>query len=723
MFVYASSLADDNDGSDKKIGAKTEKDSAKSIKSTNSRNNSPNTKSTTSKSSTSKSKAKNKKEKDDFSEKIPDDAESLLKNAKDFDFNDEEDENVVASEFELTRMPRNALISGIRGCGKSHLMMGVAAFLTARNMSDVYKIVCIGDARSWAVSENPVAFFSLEVMMAFRASSERQEVHSKDPSEVFFEEGPYHPPGIFIFFEDLKRWMEVVGRRAALRKDLKLVIFVDQLEELYAPGNASLPNIKMAVSIFEMLISLEYPIIIASLIPSPQTFSMLPKALKDPSAFAEMKMPAVLTYSDFDMFAEVFEASRRFTNDEDPLMHDLRMWTGGVPAQVAKFFSICSTGNNSSSSSNNNTTTTTTTTSTSTSTTTGTSTNSSINVAAKLVKYRAERAKAFSDLVASAVAKMDRLPRMHFLLQICRMILHIPSDDPQLSPGAAINGLESLFLPSALQKFYHPSEGIVAYRHIPTAVSPAAHFAFFDRKVLSRIAGKWEQVLEAVLGSTLNSPNVCEESKRRVSKFYAQFRLLLLSFDEDLSAKEPLDQSSPSEGSIHSFNFAGVNHFGTPIKFTLNTKNGLRRVIFAGLSPTPILIPSGKTSPNANLPLLFVPGRTDFCFYDLFLVIPADKTLYAITTCPFALMSGEAKGINSISSNNSSSSSSNNNNTNNASSNNIGTFNTVTNAPLTPITLLDMWSKDLKDAGYPKYSIKPVYIPSTDLISQLAHKK
>jgi hypothetical protein len=584
------------------------------------------------------------------------------------------DEYQMKSEFSLTKSPNNALITGIRGCGKSHLVMTAAAFLTARNVSDLYRIVCIGDCRSWAQSDNPVAYFSLELMMAFRTASERS-VPNASPLRPSFgtgiEGGDYNPPGIFVIFDDLRSWMEAVGRRQAIHQDLKLVIFIDQLEELYAPVSSSSPSAKMAARIFELLISLKYPILITSLIPSPLTLSALPSAVRDPSLFAEMRMPAVLTYTDFDMFVEVFEASRKFSSEDDPLMHDLRMWTGAVPAQIAKFFSSNTTSANG---------------------------NNSINVASRLVKYRTERSKAFSDLITSAVGKMDRLPRMHFLLQVCRMILHIPSEDPQLSPGAAINGLESLFIPAALQKFYHPEEGIVAYRHIPTAVSPAAHYTLCDRKLLAKLAAKWEQVFEAVLSSTLASQNVCLESKRRVIRFYAQFKLFSISFDEELSNNSTPHTCNSAEPPV-SYSFAGVNQFNDRVKVSVTSSAPLRRVIFAGLSPTPILIPSGKNSPNLLAPLVFIPGRTDFCFYDFFLAVPTEKTLYAITTCPFeTMMDAGQNGSSSASS---------------------SSFNTATNAPLNPFTILEMWSKDIKDAGYSKFTIKSVFVEPNDLLAQL----
>lgn len=624
-------------------------------------------------------KGKSKKNStDQFSKNVPVNAENLLKTAESLEFDNESGNSSSApptSEFALTQSPNNALITGIRGCGKSHLIMTAAAFLTARNMSDLYRIVCIGDCRAWAQSDNPVAYFSLELMMAFRTAAERSSSASTfaeaKTGSTRVEDGNYNPPGIFISFDDLKNWMEAVGRRQSIHNDLKMIIFIDQIEELYPPVSSNSSNARLAAKIFELLISLKYPILITSLIPSPHTLNAIPQAVRDPAVFAEMRMPAVLTYSDFDMFVEVFEASRKFTSEDDPLMHDLRMWTGGVPAQIAKFF-----------------------------TNTNSSPNSALNIASRLVKYRAERMRAFSDLVLSAVAKMERLPRMHFLLQICRMILHIPSDDPQLSPGAAINGLESLFLPAALQKFYHPEEGIVAYRHIPTAVSPAAHFTLSDRRLLGKLAAKWEQVLEAVLASTLNSQNVCAESKRRVIKFYAQFRLFLVSIDEELTGATVAEKPE----TILNFSFSGQNQFNDRVTFKFSSAC-LRRVIFAGLSPTPILIPSGKTSPNAASPLVFIPGRTDFCFYDLFVAIPAEKTLYAVTTCPFDVMLNAGYSGNS-----------------NGSNNNSGpgpTVNTATNAPLTPFTLLEMWSKDLKDAGYNKYQIKSVYIPPTDLLIQI----
>lgn len=659
MFVYASSV---NEAEAKE---KAKNDSKTSGKSGSAKSGPKNTKNKDSKDTKS---AKTTNAKNDAN-KIPE----CLDHEDNFS-------GAARNEFSLTQSPSNALITGIRGCGKSHLIMTSAAFLTARNMSEVYRIVCIGDCRAWAQSDNPVAYFSLELMMAFRTAAERGI--SANILETLagiginragqsVDDGNYIPPGIFTCFNDFKSWMEAVGRRQEKHNDLKLIVFIDQLEELYAPVSSGSANSKLAAKIFELLVALKYPVLIASLIPSPQTMTALPVQVRDPAVFAEMRMPAVLTYSDFDMFVEVFEASRRFTTEDDPLMHDLRMWTGAVPAQVAKFFTAPLN-----------------------------TTPPTLNIASRLVKYRTERSRAFTDLVLSAVAKMDRLPRMHFLLQICRMILHIPSDDPQLSPGAAINGLESLFLPAALQKFYHPAEGIVAYRHIPTAVSPAAHFTLCDRKLLAKLAAKWEQVLEAVLASTLNSQNVCEESKRRVIKFYAQFKLFCVSFDEELkdAVKHTADPESTPPTTL---SFSGKNQFNDSVSFKLSTACP-RRVIFAGLSPTPILIPSAKSSPNVGQPLLFIPGRTDFCFYDFFVALPAEKTLYAVTTCPFDTMMGTGNA-NTNSSINSS-------------------FNTVTNAPLTPFTLLEMWAKDLKDAGYNKFTIKSLYIPPNDLLNQVKIK-
>lgn len=670
MFVYASSVSEAEAIKAKSTAGASGGNKAESTNNNN--NNTNNNPSTSTAKSTSKVR-KGKKNKNSFDEKVPVDAETLLKQADSLEFDGNDSPEPVQSEFALTQSPNNALITGIRGCGKSHLIMTSAAFLTARNMNDYYRIVCIGDCRAWAQSDNPVAYFSLELMMAFRTAAERNagnvgagilESAMRAQKGLGVEQGNYAPPGIFTSFADLRSWMEAVGKRTAVHNDLKLVIFIDQLEELYAPVSSNTTNARLAAKIFELLISLKYPILIASLIPSPQTMAALPVAVKDRSLFAEMRMPAVLTYSDFDMFVEVFEASRKFTNEDDPLMHDLRMWTGAVPAQIAKFFTGPFNTNP-----------------------------PGLNIASRLVKYRAERTRAFSDLVLSAVAKMDRLPRMHFLLQICRMILHIPSDDPQLSPGAAINGLESLFLPAALQKFYHPEEGIVAYRHIPTAVSPSAHYTLCDKKLLSKLAAKWEQVLDAVLSSTLNSQNVCEESKRRVIKFYAQFRMFLVSFDEEL--KDAVKYSDET-GAVN-MSLVGTNQFNDKVNIKISS-NCLRRVIFAGLSPTPILIPSGKTSPNASNPVVFIPGRTDFCFYDFFIAVQSERTLYAVTTCPFEKMMNT--GDNSQGGGN-------------------NTFNTATNAPLTPFTLLEMWAKDLKDAGYNKYSIKSVYIAPNELLTQI----
>ncbi len=565
---------------------------------------------------------------------------------------------------EFMHSPRNALITGIRGCGKSHLLMTTCAFLTPRTSKDRHRNVCLGDCRAWAQSENPTAFFCMELMMAFRMAPQaekKNKIAAAQGKPRGIDEGNYTPPAIFSKFEDLKAWMEAVGKRVAAHDDLRLTVFVDQLEDLYGPVVA--PGATEAAKIFELLISLKFPIIVATVVPNPAVLSRLPAAVKDASCFAQMKMPAILNYTEFDLFAEVFEASRKLTDDDDPVMHDLRMWTGGVAAQIAKFFTSTGTG----------------------------------SVAHRLVKYRTDRTKAFSELLFSALSKMDRLPKMHLLLQLIRMILHIPSDDPSLSPGAAVNGLESLFIPAAIQRFYHPREGIVHYRHIPTAVSPAAHYALCEPRVLGRITPKWEQVMEAVLTSTLNSKNVCSESKRRIVHFFSQFRLFQMCFDQGLPISSKA--TTPAAATISSvpystieFCFSGVNQYNNRVEFSLPAQQPMRRVIFAGLSPSPILISSGRSETAfAGAPIVFIPGRTDFCFYDVLVAVPADRCLYAITTIPF-----KDNGTDTLI-----------------------TVNTLNNAPLTPFTLLEMWLKDLKDAGYNKFSAKAIYIEPFELLSQL----
>lgn len=583
-----------------------------------------------------------------------------------------ESAEATATELVLPQYaPTNALITGVRGCGKSHLLTIAAAFLTARNTSDLYRVVSISDCRAWMQSENPVTFFTLELLAAFhRPGTEVLRLVPSDSMatanvDVLHEANPYAPPVLFSSFERLRRWMEAVGRRLAVHADMRLVIFVDQLEELYVP--TAPPKAKLAAQIFELLVQLRFPVLIATVIPSPQAMRGLPPVVRDPTRFAEMKMPAILSCDDFDLFLELFAMNGEGGGDavdQDMLLHDLRMWTGGIPGQIAKFFA--STGEM------------------------WEDTND------RIMNYRRSRYMAFYDLLATTVGKLEKLPRMHLLLQICRMILHMPTNDPHLSASAASAGLESLFLPAALQKFYHLDEVFVVYRHIPTAITPAVHYALADTKLLAMISSKWSQVLEALLAATLNSPDICEESKRRTVRFYAQFRLFSAAFDEEMDRPEAvpisIDGVSRARGaSPVEFVLRGITQYNHPFSLTL-VSGKIRRVIFAGLSPVPSLIPPGRNgSSHAGDPILFIPGRTDYCFYDFFVAVPAERTLYAISTLHFA-------PDDSIL---------------------TSTFNTATNAPLTPFTLLEMWCKDLKDAGYPRFTAKFCFINSRELLTQL----
>jgi len=575
-------------------------------------------------------------------------------------------------------MPMNAIITGVRGCGKSHLMMTAAAFLTARNTTDLYKIMCISDCRSWIQSENPVTFFTMELMVAFQNNCKHRALDGDEatrPKGKTLSDGNYAPPTMFSEFEDLRRWMEAVGTRIAERDDLRLVIFIDQLEEVYSliSSNTGNPNATLIAKMVDLLISLQYPILIVSLIPINLS---LPAAFRDRKKFAEMKMPASITYTDFDMFVELFECSKRLSDEDDSLLHDLRYWSGGIPAQITKFFtSTTLTEANSGSSASNR----------------GLNSYEGANcVASRLVRYRAERAKAFQDLVISAAGKIDRLPRMHLLLQIFRMLLHIPTDDPNISAPASATGLESLFVPAALQKFFHPIEGIIAYRHIPTAVTPAAYYAMADERFLVRMAPKWGQVLEALVASIMNSKCVCSESKRRIVKFYAQLKLFQLSVDEPLYEKS----QAPIQGKTLKLSISGITQFNDPFTINLEGLTHLRRVIFAGLSPTPCLIPSATKSCSllpATSPILFIPGRTDYPFYDFLLAMPSERCLYAISTIPYHVASKHC----------------------------ASTINTATNTPLNAPTLLEMLCKDLKDAGYLRFTSKYCYVAPQDLLKQL----
>jgi hypothetical protein len=310
-----------------------------------------------------------------------------------------------------------------------------------------------------------------------------------------------------------------------------------------------------------------------------------------------------------------------------------------------------------------------------------------VEVVTRLEAFRSENIERTVQKLQGIISKLDRVQRVALLLVIFRMILHLPADAATSSVNLP-QEIRSLFLPSVVQKFYHPRDSVAYCLHIPTAVNMCVHLAFCGSLILNKLAEKPFQVMDKLVASIMDSRTVCSESKRRLIRFYAHHRLTL---GDRIKVSGLTDFDKPMEvdtGKVFvCHHFAGL----TPAKDIVAWL--LAQAILAS-DPSSV---SSYSDIGKAVPIVFIPGRTDYCFFDYFVFNTTLKRFFAVSTAATPSDWQKSASVKS-------------------STGMAQQQQRSRDTLITPSSLMEMWSRVLGDVLPVKFTTHCVSVKATDLL-------
>lgn len=545
----------------------------------------------------------------------------------------------------ITGKAPHVLLCGMPGCGKSFLMASVSALLGAgpnmpqlpqmHYLSADYRSVYIGDCRRWLESDDPLTYFRMELLAGFR--DESTDIHVEDHhSEEHL--GCLVCVEPFTRVEQVRHFMERCCQWIKkYHPDSLFVFFIDQAEELIGKQH-SIP-----FQIIQQLLDIKMPLMVFAV----TTCCAASFPFKGHCGVS-IDVPYRVTSQEFAKHVEVHSGMEEKLYKEASWWKDMRLWTSSIPCEIRDLVKMPGP-----------------------------------SVPARLQAYRrAVTNKVNSQLVG--IGRLDGRQRNVLLIMLFAIVLRVPVDMSGefnianiLALGPAIT---NLMLLNCLQTFYHTSDGIITMKDVPAAISMAVHLALCSTNTLSSIIRTWPTLFENVVHAMMQSKLLCVEAKRRMSRFYTHAKLLWGRQDWQM------DGSTEMNEALH-------------IRFRQP-----RVVLFAGQTPMSAFI--APNTPDAEHhgvlgngdydAVVFLPGRTSYWFFDLFILVPEERKLYAITTS--AVVGTWLKELQTR----------------------VGPMQLQQQRDdglLTPIILLDHWRDALKRAGLAKYTVKCCLMKTMDLMA------
>lgn len=600
----------------------------------------------------------------------------------------------LEERVEGARRSPHLLLRGVPGAGKSFLLASTAGLLAAASAAqarpalsingDDYRCVLIGDCRRWLESEDPLQYFRLEVLAAFAADAAVEPGASVgDPHSAPGHAGCMVCVRPFTCVADAKALLErLCGWVRAHCPDTWLLVFLDQTEELLRGPADSVPR-----QLVELLVAARLPVLVMAqggTAPCPWPVG------------STLTVPFRMGQAEFTRHMEVLLASRpedRLWGREVSLWKDVRLWSGGNPGETAALISV------------------------------KLAVGSADSHPSSLLHRIAEHSRVTSRRLHALVTQQRRLgearQRNTLIIALFAMILRVPLDWSDKFNVKELRELDpeiaALLQTDCLQTFYHPTDGTIAVRSIPTAVSLAQHLALMSPSLLASVARGWEALFETVVNAMAGSKQLCAEAKRRFARFYLHAKLIWRR-----------QQPGPEGSSSPPLVWSGRSELGDEVTVKVSRP---RVIVFAGqvpsqyhfmsgpmllglkadssnpaealLTPDPAIDPlvmTTTTAGGADAPydsVVFLPGRTAYPFFDAFVLLPAERRLYALSSAPVVgswlkelglrvppaqLQAHKEEGL------------------------------------LTPLLVLEAWREALRKAGLPKITAKLCLMRPTDMM-------
>ena len=564
-------------------------------------------------------------------------------------------------EERIRSKPPHILIRGLPGSGKSFLLAAASALLgfgpaslrpeefSQNYLSADYRTIYIGDCKKWLESDDPLTYFRMELLRGLRdASAPTEAADHKSPDHL----GCLMCVEPFTRLDQVRQFMDQCCRWIReYAPETQLIFFIDQAEELIG-RNCSLPY-----QIIQILLAIQLPILIFSV---SCNFSQ-PIETEFPFVCGTtISIPYRTNTEEFNKFMELYSVNEKTLGKETMMHREFRLWTGSVPVELNDLFKL-----------------------------------PSAPATTRLAHYRKNVFNRVHSVISASANKLDAKQRNVLLIVLFAIVLRVPMDMSGefnltniLSLGPKIT---NLILLNCLQSFYHSTDGIITLTDVPAAISPSVHLALTCPSTLALVVKNWATLFENVVQAMMSSRLLCVEAKRRMSRFYTHAKFLW--------------SSKPNMNSNDEWwHFEGMTEYSESVHFKFKNP---RVVIFAGQVPPPSYFTDSNehygsyNSTSTNDAVVFLPGRASYWFFDLFIYVPEDRRLYALTSSgvvgtwlkdlstrygPLQLAQQKDEGI------------------------------------LQPVILLDQWRDVLRRAGLTKVLIKCCVMKALDLMSACGYQ-
>ena len=562
---------------------------------------------------------------------------------------------------ESTSPQKPLIIYGPKGAGKTYSLSAISNFLRQKRLSEKYKVIYIGDISriKFQKPADILAYFSFEILQSLKNSlnPELEQLRNTIP----------------FGYDEFENW--VISFSNWLVKNETCLIFIIDQAHLLLDIEARSDIIFIINSFFKKCKSRIVPVFSFSTVSFDnsrrnkfEVFIQENFNICDPSIF---EYPSFLQPSEIDRYLEFCSMRFNFTekklfNQGNPnkfanrLPKETLLHIGSTFSELSSFFKNFMNASNK-------------------------------DIFSKLEQY----SKFCHDDCLKSIQKSNITNNSKMLLSLlfCRALLKIPirleisgkreffinREEVECLPQEIL----SLFSPNMTQKFYHPVDSYILLSMIPSFKNLSLQKQICDSiSCWSLLLGaNLSDLLKNHTSAILSLKSICQESKRKCIRYYLEF-LINSYFCFPVTLK-------------------GTGEYGRLIEITLERDSIV--TYFSGIIPSKELVAwvylqsiGGPDSLNIgsgqeHKSIILIPGRSDYCFFDFFLIPKGHKRLYAIST-----LQGSSQW-SSISN---------------------GKVE-VDKGSISPYSLLEMWSRIFREMGISKISIQSIYLSPSDLSNDL----
>lgn len=572
------------------------------------------------------------------------------------------------SNLSKGRTKPSLFLLGPPSCGKSYTIAAVSGFFRQKRLVPKYQVIVIGDITAWPGQKlsDIIAFFALEFLHSIRKFQDVQ-------LQCLRNTIPFTLSELESWLSSYYSWLQ--------KNDTTIVLFVDQVcADVNLNDHPVFSILKKVIDKFRERI---IPIISITQYMGDDHIGSLNSFANDLNCknFEVMEFPFNLYSSEISKFLECWADQFRKDDNQktDKIMaslasfnspqttasisKDIIMHVGYNICEIVGFFRFSSQNNGK-------------------------------NAYSVLDTYSSMHSESLLKSLNSCSSEFDSKTLSNLL---CRVILRLPIG--LTFPTSSLNlsqqqikklplFIRKLFIPRAVQRFYHSKDFSEVICGVPTFNNLICYSSLFKKfdlwgKIINPEGTTLDNLLDKHLCNVMHSKVICAESKRQVFRFYFQSALCRVKSSNSLS-------------------ISLLGEYGRSTEIVVDKDNTV--AFFAGLVPSKELlawiylhsVEKGEKEPKDadTRTIILIPGRSDYCFFDAFVIPKGHRRLYAISTLPSAPQWSIASTTNNE---------------------------VAGKSYVNPSGLLEMWSRVFRELGAIKLSIQSVYLsPETFIQKHIA---